>query len=71
MEIRPIKTEADYAAAMRRIESVWGAASGTVEEEELEVLVTLAEAYERQHYPIDPARRASRALRPTRTAKRN
>jgi HTH-type transcriptional regulator/antitoxin HigA len=38
---------------MRRIEGVWGAASGTPEGDELEVLVTLAEAYERQHYPID------------------
>jgi len=53
MEIKPIKTEADYGAAMRRIEAVWGAASGTVEGDELEVLVTLAEAYERRHYPID------------------
>src|SRR6202795_1852182 len=53
MEIRPIKTESDYATAMRRIEAVWGAASGTPEGDELEILVTLAEAYERQHYPID------------------
>lgn len=53
MEIRPIRTESGYAAAMRRIESVWGAAPGTPEGDELEVLVTLAEAYERQHYPID------------------
>jgi|ERR1700677_2511909 HTH-type transcriptional regulator / antitoxin HigA len=53
MEIRPIKTESDYATAMRRIEAVWGAASGTPEGDELEILATLAEAYERQHYPID------------------
>jgi HTH-type transcriptional regulator/antitoxin HigA len=53
MEIKPIKTEADYAAAMRRIEAVWGGAAGTVEGDELEVLVTLAEAYEREHYHID------------------
>jgi HTH-type transcriptional regulator/antitoxin HigA len=53
MEISPIKTEADYAAAMRRIEAIWGAAVGTSEGDELEVLVTLSEAYERQHYPID------------------
>jgi HTH-type transcriptional regulator/antitoxin HigA len=52
MEIRPIKTEADYTAALRRIEAVWGAAPGTREGDELEVLVTLAEAYERRHYPI-------------------
>jgi HTH-type transcriptional regulator/antitoxin HigA len=53
MEIKPIKTEADYAAALHRIEAVWGAAQGTREGDELEVLVTLAEAYERRHYPID------------------
>jgi HTH-type transcriptional regulator/antitoxin HigA len=53
MEIRPIKTEADYTTALRRIEAVWGAATGTAEGDELEVLVTLVEAYERQHHPID------------------
>jgi HTH-type transcriptional regulator / antitoxin HigA len=53
MEISPIKTVSDYAAAMRRIEAVWGAVPGSPEGDELEVLVTLAEAYERQHYPID------------------
>jgi HTH-type transcriptional regulator/antitoxin HigA len=53
MEISPIRTESDYAAAMRRIEAVWGAAPRTPEGDELEVLVTLAEAYERQHHPID------------------
>lgn len=53
MEISPIKTKSDYEAAMRRIEAVWGAAQGTASGDELEVLVTLAEAYERQHYPID------------------
>src|ERR1700693_6140994 len=53
MEIRPIKTESDYAAALRRIEAVWGAAPGTSEGDELEILVTLVEAWESQHYPID------------------
>lgn len=53
MEIKPIKTEADYTAAIRRIEAVWGAAQGSREGDELEVLVTLAEAYERRHHPID------------------
>jgi HTH-type transcriptional regulator / antitoxin HigA len=53
MEIRPIKTESDYAAAMHRIEAIWGAAPGTSQGDEMEVLATLAEAYERQHYPID------------------
>jgi HTH-type transcriptional regulator/antitoxin HigA len=53
MEIRPIKTEADYATAVCRIEAVWGASPGTLEGDELEVLVTLVETYECQHYPIE------------------
>jgi len=53
MQVSPIKTESDYAATMRRIESLWGAAPGTPEGDELDVLATLAEAYECQHYPID------------------
>lgn len=53
MEINLIRTESDYTTAMRRIEAVWGAATGTPEGDELEVLVTLGEAYERRHYPID------------------
>jgi len=53
MEIRPIRNVADYDAALRRIESLWGAAEGTAESDELDVLVTLAEAYERENYPVD------------------
>lgn len=53
MQIKPIKSEGDYDAALRRIENLWGAASGTVEGDELDVLATLVEAYEREHYPID------------------
>src|SRR5713226_8881017 len=53
MQVKPIKNESDYNAAMRRIEALWGATSATPEGDELEILVTLAEAYERQHYPID------------------
>jgi len=53
MEIKPIKTKSDYEAALRRIEAVWGATAGTSESDELEILVTLVEAYEREHYPID------------------
>src|SRR5438046_9824320 len=53
MEIRPIKTEADYDAALSRIERLWGAEPGTEQGDELDVLVTLAEANEKQKYPID------------------
>ena len=53
MVIRPIRTDIDHEAALRRIEALWGAPEGTPQADELEVLVTLAEAYEREHYPID------------------
>jgi HTH-type transcriptional regulator / antitoxin HigA len=53
MEIRPIRSEADNEAALRRIEVLWGASAGTSDADELDVLVTLTEAYEREHYPID------------------
>ncbi len=53
MEIRPIRTEADSERGLRRVEALWGAAKGSPEGDELEVLVTLIEAYERQAYPMD------------------
>ena len=53
MEIKPIRTEADYDAALRHIETLWGAAQGTPEGDELEVLATLVESYENEHYPVD------------------
>ncbi len=53
MEIRPIRSGPDYDAALRRIESLWGALPGTDAGDELDVLATLVEAYEREHYPIE------------------
>ncbi|HWX54263.1 MAG TPA: transcriptional regulator [Verrucomicrobiae bacterium] len=53
MEIRPIRSEADYEPGLRRVEALWGSAQGSPEGDELDVLVTLLEAYERQTYPID------------------
>jgi len=54
MNIKPIKTENDYNAALKRIEELWGAPENTPEEDEFEVLFTLVEAYEKEHYPIAP-----------------
>ena len=54
MEIRPIKTEQDYQDAIRRIEELWGAKKDTPQWDELDLLVTLVEAYEMKHYPIAP-----------------
>jgi len=53
MEIRPIHTADDHAAAVRRIEAVWGAEPGTPEGDELDVLATLVDAYEAGHFPIE------------------
>lgn len=52
MEIHPIKTEADYEAALHEIEMLFDAKPDTPEEDRLDVLVTLVEAYEAQHYPM-------------------
>ena len=54
MEIRPIKTEQDYNASIRRIEVLWGAKKDTPQGDELDLLVTLVESYEMKHYPIAP-----------------
>jgi len=53
MEIRPIKTKADYRAALKEIEALMAAESDTPEGERLDVLVTLVEAYENKHYRLD------------------
>jgi HTH-type transcriptional regulator/antitoxin HigA len=53
MNIRPIKTKADYRAALKEIEALMSAERGTPQGERLDVLVTLVEAYERKHYPLD------------------
>lgn len=53
MNVRPVKTDDDYRAALAEIESLMSAELGTPEGERLDVLVTLVEAYERRHYPLD------------------
>jgi HTH-type transcriptional regulator/antitoxin HigA len=53
MEIRPIKTKADYRAALKEIETMMAAELDTPEGERLDVLVTLVEAYENKHYRLN------------------
>ena len=53
MEIKPIKSEADYRATLREIEGLMGAEAATAEGDRLDVLVTLVEAYEARHSPMD------------------
>lgn len=52
MEIKPIKSESDYEAALQEIERLFESEPGTAEGDRLEVLVTLVEAYEDEHYAI-------------------
>jgi HTH-type transcriptional regulator / antitoxin HigA len=52
MSIKPIKTEEDYDAACKRIDEIFQAVPGTPEEEELDILVTLVDAYEEKHFPV-------------------
>jgi HTH-type transcriptional regulator/antitoxin HigA len=53
-EIRPIRTKRDYEAALTEIERLWGAKANTPEGDRLDVLATLIDAYETEHYPMDP-----------------
>ena len=52
MKIRPIRTKADYRAALKEVERLWNAEPGTPAGDRVEVLVTLIEAYEAEHFPI-------------------
>jgi HTH-type transcriptional regulator/antitoxin HigA len=53
MEIKPIRTKADYRAALKDIERLMTARAGSPEGERLDVLATLVEAYERKHFPME------------------
>ena len=54
IELKPIRSEADYEAALEEAERLWGAGSGTPEGDRLDVLATLIEVYEAKHHPMDP-----------------
>ncbi len=53
MNIKPIRTKANYRAALKDIESLMTAKANTPEGDRLDVLTTLVEAYERAHFPMD------------------
>jgi HTH-type transcriptional regulator/antitoxin HigA len=53
MKIKPIRTQRDHEAALRAIEPLMGAKRNTPEGDKLDVLVTLVEAYEAKHFPLD------------------
>ena len=52
MDIRPIKTKADYRTALKEVERLWDADPGTPDGDRVDILTTLIEAYEAKHFPI-------------------
>jgi HTH-type transcriptional regulator / antitoxin HigA len=54
MKPKVIKTEAQHRAVLERIEEIFDAKPGTAEGDELELLSTLVDLYEKEAFPIDP-----------------
>ena len=54
VEIKPIRSEANYKKALTDVEQLWGSPSGTPKGDRLDVLATLIEAWDAAHYPFDP-----------------
>lgn len=53
MNIKPIRTESDYTSALADLENVFDAPKGTSENDLAEILITLIDKYESEHYPIE------------------
>jgi HTH-type transcriptional regulator/antitoxin HigA len=52
MDIKPIRSEADYQAALQEIDRLIDSLPGTPEGDRMDILVTLVEAYEARNFPI-------------------
>jgi HTH-type transcriptional regulator/antitoxin HigA len=53
-ELKPIRSKVQYERALAEVERLWGSKSGTAKGDRLDVLATLIDAYEAEHYPMDP-----------------
>ena len=53
MDVTPIKTKRDYRRTLNEIGGLMDAKRGSPAGDRLDVLVTLVEAWEAKHYPID------------------
>ncbi len=53
MTIRPIRNDSDHESALKRIRVLMSAQNDTPERDELEVLATLVDIYEQEHFPIE------------------
>jgi HTH-type transcriptional regulator/antitoxin HigA len=52
--MRPIRSDAEYEAALAEVELLWGTKAGTPKGDRLDNLATLIDAYEAEHSPMDP-----------------
>jgi HTH-type transcriptional regulator/antitoxin HigA len=53
MNIKLIKTEADYQTALKRLEVIFDAKTGTPESDEADIVGLMIDEYEKKHYPIE------------------
>ncbi|MEA1878513.1 MAG: helix-turn-helix domain-containing protein [Bacteroidota bacterium] len=53
MNIKVLKTEEEYAKALKRLEEIFHAPIDSIEGDEADLLSILIEKYENEHYPID------------------
>lgn len=66
--LKPIRSERDYDRALAEVEELWGAKAGTPKGDRLDILATLIEAYESEHYPMDPPDPSEATIRGAKTA---
>ena len=53
-DVKPIRTEEDYEAALVEVAKLWGSRNGTPKGDRLDILATLIDAWESVHHPIAP-----------------
>lgn len=53
MNIKPIKNEADYKLALKRLEEIFNASTGTPESDEADILALMIDEFEQKHYAIE------------------
>lgn len=53
MNIQPIKNDRDYRNALKRLDVVFDAPTGTADSDEADVLALLVDDYEKKHYPVE------------------
>lgn len=53
-ELKPIRSKADYKRALTSLKKLWGEKSGTPAADRLDILATLIDVYEAEHYLMDP-----------------